>query len=459
MDVDIKSILQQQRLFFKSGKTKHVAFRKEALIRLKKEIVLQEDTICDALYKDFGKSTYESLLTETQMVLAEINTTIKKVNHWAKPKYVRPSLANFPSIDKIYSAPYGTVLIIAPWNYPFQLAIMPLIGAIAAGNTVVLKPSELTPHISKVISDIIKKVFKESHVIVIQGAVEVSQALLKEKWDYIFFTGSIPVGKIIYKAAAENLTPVTLELGGKNPCIIDDTVNIRLTAKRIVWGKFLNAGQTCNAPDYILVHPKIKNSFYNAIKKEIKKAYGENPIHSKDFPNIINHKNFNRLKLMLEGEDIVIGGKTDKNSNYIAPTIINEPDLESEVMKGEIFGPILPVISYKNDNHIDAILSKYGKPLSFYIFSKNRKKIKEIIAKYSFGGGVINDTVVQIINKRLPFGGVGESGIGAYHGRLSFDVFSHKKSIVKRGTWVDIPIRYAPYIKKNKVAKKIKHLF
>ncbi|NAS30069.1 aldehyde dehydrogenase family protein [Flavobacteriaceae bacterium R38] len=459
MTFDIKSLIQQHHTFFKSEKTKDVIYRREALIRLKKEILLHEDAICNAIYKDFGKSPYESLLTETQMVLAEINTAIRKIKYWAKPKRTFPSLSNFPSTDKVYSEPYGTVLIIAPWNYPFQLAIMPLIGAIAAGNTVVLKPSELTNHTSKIILKIIESVFEKSHVTAIEGDVEITQALLKEKWDYIFFTGSIPVGKIVYKAAAEHLTPVTLELGGKNPCIIDETVNIRLAAKRIVWGKFLNAGQTCNAPDYILIHPKIKSEFYNAIKEEIVKAYGNDPEKSEDFPNIINERHFNRLKTMLDDQHIVIGGKTNKDNCYISPTIIDEPSLDSEVMKGEIFGPILPVISYKDEVHIDTIIAKYGKPLSLYIFSKNRKRAKRIIKKYAFGGGAINDTVVQIVNKRLPFGGVGDSGIGAYHGKLSFDVFSHKKAIVKRGTWLDVPVRYAPYGKKINLAKKIKHLF
>lgn len=459
MDLDLKSLMTEHHDFFKSGATKNVAYRKKLLVKLKNEILLKEDAICDALYKDFRKSKFEALLTETQFILAELATAIKRVNHWSKPKRVRPSLANFPSTDKIYSEPYGTVLIIAPWNYPFQLAMGPLIGAIAAGNTIVLKPSELTPHTSKIISEIIKNVFEKQHITVVEGAVEVSQALLKEKWDYIFFTGSIPVGKIVYKAAAEHLTPVTLELGGKNPCIIDDTVNIKLTAKRIVWGKFLNGGQTCNAPDYILIASKIKATFYEAIAKEIQYAYGEHPENSEDFPAIVDEKNFNRLAAMLENEKIIVGGKTKKDRLYISPTLVDEPSLDSKVMKGEIFGPLLPVISYHDEDHIDTVINNYGKSLSLYVFSKNIRKAKRLIRKYSFGGGAINDTVVQIVNKNLPFGGVGNSGIGAYHGKLSFDLFSHKKSMVQRGTWLDVKIRYAPYSKKTRIAKKIKHLF
>ncbi len=459
MELAIKKLIHRQHTFFKSRKTKDITYRKYILKKLKNEILLKENAICDALYKDFKKSPYESLLTETQMVLAEINTAIKNVKKWAKPKQVLPSLSNFPSTDVIYSEPYGTILIIAPWNYPFQLALMPLIGAITAGNTVVLKPSELTPHTSKIITEIVTNVFDDSHATTVEGAIEVSQQLLKEKWDYIFFTGSISVGKIIYKAAADYLTPVTLELGGKNPCIIDETVNVKLTAKRIVWGKFLNAGQTCNAPDYILIHPSIKTAFFAALKNEIFIAYGKNPKESNDFPRIVNEKNFDRLALMLKNENIVFGGETDKDNCYISPTIIDEPSLESKVMKGEIFGPILPVISYKDDNQIEDIINTYGKPLSLYVFSKNTRKAKKIMRKYSFGGGVINDTVVQIVNKRLPFGGVGNSGIGAYHGKLSFHIFSHQKSVVKRGTWLDIPLRYAPYGKKIGFAKKIKHLF
>src|SRR5690606_3616099 len=324
------------------------------------------------------------------------------------------------------------VLVISPWNYPFQLAMAPLAAAVAAGNTVVLKPSELTPHTSKIISEIIFAVFNTHHVAVIEGGVEVSQALLKERWDYIFFTGSVEVVKIVYKASAEQLTPVTLELGGKNPCLIDETANIPLAARRIAWGKFINAGQTCIAPDYILIHPKIKFDFLQALKVEINKAYGDDPVLSKDFARIVNKKNFERLCNMLSKGTIVIGGETDREQLYISPTVIDEPAMDSEIMKGEIFGPLLPVIAYDDEDHIDEIISLYDKPLSLYIFSTQKSFIKKMINKYSFGGGVINDNLINFSNKNLPFGGVAHSGTGAYDGKRSFDTFSHHKPVEKR---------------------------
>ena len=452
----IPELLKSQKNYFKTGDTKSVSFRKAALKRLKVELIKQENAIVSALHKDFKKPVFESYATEIAMVISELDLTIKKLNQWAKPKRVMPSLLNFPSSDKIYSEPYGNILIISPWNYPYQLALAPLVAAVAAGNTVVLKPSELTPNTSNLIEDIITAVFKPNHVSVVKGGVPVSEALLAERWDYIFFTGSVFVGKIIAKAAAEHLTPVTLELGGKNPCIIDETANIKLSAKRIVWGKFINAGQTCIAPDYILIHKSIKQAFYNALEKEIELAYSNSPELSEDFARIINEKNFNRLAKMLHNETCIIGGQTDINSLYIAPTVIDEPRLDSEVMKDEIFGPILPVISYDNISEMDSIISNYEKPLSLYVFSNNKAKAKALVNKFSFGGGAINDTVVHFINHKLPFGGVGNSGIGAYHGQLSFDTFSHKKAVVKKANWLDLPFRYAPY--KGKL-KQIKLLF
>jgi aldehyde dehydrogenase (NAD+) len=405
------------------------------------------------LYTDFKKPEFEAVLSETQIVLNDLNLTIKKLNKWTKPKRVFPALLNFPSSDFIYLEPYGTILCIGPWNYPYQLTLAPLIAAIAAGNTVVVKPSELTPNTSRIINEIITTVFKPEYVIVIEGGIPETTELLAQKWNYIFFTGSVSVGKIIAKAAAIHLTPVTLELGGKSPCIIDQTANIKLTAKRLVWGKFLNAGQTCIAPDYILIHKTVKQKFYDAFKTELEKAYTNNPEQSKDFARIINTKNFERLNNMLTNENIVIGGKTDKLNLYISPTLIDEPKLDSEVMKDEIFGPILPVLSYESENEIDQIISKYDKPLSFYVFTNSKQFANKMINKYSFGGGVINDTIIHFTNSRLPFGGVGNSGIGAYHGRYGIDTFSHKKAVVKKGNWLDIPTRYAPYKGKLKMLK------
>lgn len=433
----------------------NINYRKEKLKQLLNAVVKHENEIVSALYNDFKKPEFEAVVTETSYVISDLKHTIKNIDKWAKPKWVLPSLLNFPSSDYILSEPYGKVLIISPWNYPYQLALCPLIAAVATGNQVVVKPSELTPNTSSIISKIVSEVFDKEHVTVIKGGIDVSEKLLTQRWDYIFFTGSVAVGKIIAKAAAEYLTPVTLELGGKNPCIVDENCNINLTAKRIVWGKFINAGQTCIAPDYILVNSKIKSKIIDALKEEIILAYGNNPEESKDFARIVNLKNWKRLASFLENETILFGGKTNELENYIAPTLLDEPKLESLVMKDEIFGPILPILSYQNESEIEQIISKYEKPLSLYVFSNNIKWAKEIVKKYSFGGGSINDTVIHFSNNRLPFGGVGHSGIGAYHGKMSFDTFSHKKGIVNKGVWLDLPLRYAPYKEKLKNLKKI----
>ena len=451
--MDISTLLKNQKNFFASQQTKDISYRKKLLKKLLSEIQKREKDIVKALYDDFKKSEYETVMTETSIVVSELKTAIKKINSWAKPKRVMPAFLNFPSSSKIYNEPYGNVLIIAPWNYPFQLAFAPLIGAITAGNTVVLKPSELTPNTSRITKEIIETVFDSNFVSVIEGGVEISTKLLKQRWDYIFFTGSVHVGKIVAKAAAEFLTPVTLELGGKNPCIIDETANIELAAKRIVWGKCINGGQTCIAPDYLLIHKSVKEKFVICFKEEIGKAYGKNPQKSDDYPRIVNEKNFERLAKMLENETILLGGKIDKKDNYISPTLVDEPSLDSEVMKGEIFGPISPVISYQNEEEIDKIISNYEKPLAFYVFTTRNNFAQKMIQKYSFGGGTINDTTVHFANNNLPFGGVGESGIGSYHGKRTFDLFSHKKGIVKRYNWLDLPVRYAPYKGKLKTLK------
>ena len=422
-----------------------INFRKESLIKLLNAIIIYENEIIQALYDDFKKPAFEAVLTETSYVIVELKNTIKNLKNWAKPKRVFPSLLNFPSRDYIYKEPYGKVLILAPWNYPFQLALCPLISAVAAGNQVVVKPSELTPKTSEIIVKIIGKVFDKNHVKVVEGGIEVAQQLLSERWDYIFFTGSVAVGKIVAKAAAENLTPVTLELGGKNPCIIDETANLKLAAKRIVWGKFVNAGQTCIAPDYILIQKNMKNHFVGYLKEEITKAYGENPAKSPDFARIINTKNWQRLVDMIEPEKVIFGGQSDRSDCYIAPTLLEETSVESPIMQEEIFGPLLPILAYENEADIDAIIAKYEKPLALYIFTENPYFYRRIIQNHSFGGGCINDTLIHFANKRLPFGGVGHSGIGAYHGNLSFDTFSHTKSIVKKANWLDLPMRYAPY--------------
>jgi len=342
----IKELIKNQKQYFSTQKTKDILVRKEALKKLLKQINLHENEIAEALYNDFRKSKFESFETEISIVQSELRHYLKKIKKWAIPKRVLPAIINFPSCSKIYQEPYGTVLIISPWNYPFQLAITALIGAVAAGNTVVLKPSELTPNTSKVINKIITSSFDKNHVAVVEGDVAVAQKLLEERWDYIFFTGSVNVGKIIAQSAAKNLTPITLELGGKSPCIVDKTASLKLAAKRLVWGKFLNGGQTCIAPDYIVIHKDIASLFMSFVKAEIELAYGKNPQLSDDYPRIINSKNFDRLNGILNNQEIIYGGKTDENDLYISPTIIYNPNLESAVMKEEIFGPILPLLTY-----------------------------------------------------------------------------------------------------------------
>lgn len=452
-------ILKKQRDFFATQQTKDISFRKEVLKKLQQEIIASEDAICDALYADFKKPRFETLAAETQFVLAELRSTLRNITSWARPERKSATLMNWPSSDWIYKEPYGAILVIAPWNYPFQLAFAPLIGAIAAGNTVVIKPSEATPNTSSIISKIVSAVFKPEHVAVVEGGVEVSQQLLAEQWDYIFFTGSTRVGQIVYESAAKHLTPVTLELGGKNPCIVDQTASISLAAKRIVWGKFLNAGQTCIASDYILVHKNVKDKLITALKQNITKCYGENIEESPDFSRTVNQSHYNGLKMMLEGEEILFGGNYNDEDNYLSPTLVNEPKLSSKLMSGEIFGPILPIIAYENEDDIRKHIMNYGKPLAIYVFSNRKKFQKKIINTYSFGGGAINDTVIQITNKELPFGGVGASGIGAYHGRTSFDIFSHQKAIIKKANWIDLPLRYPPYNMPLKLVKMIKSLF
>jgi aldehyde dehydrogenase (NAD+) len=429
--------------------------RKESLNKLLHNLIKYEDAIIKALYDDFKKPAFEAVLTETNYVISDLKETIKNIDSWAKPKRVSASFLNFPSSDFIYSEPYGNVLILSPWNYPFQLAMCPLVAAVAAGNTVTLKPSELTPNTAAILSKIIRETFDIKHVVAITGDATIAQNLLSKRWDYIFFTGSVAVGKIVAKAAAENLTPVTLELGGKSPCIVDETANLELSARRIVWGKILNAGQTCVAPDYILVHHKIKDTLVKFLIQEIEKALGTNPEVSPDYARIINLKNWQRQLNLLENQKILFGGQSNRDSLFLAPTLLDEPEMDSLVMQEEIFGPILPLISYQSKADVEKIILSFEKPLSLYLFSQNKSFIEEVLQKYSFGGGCINDTVIHLANNRLPFGGVGNSGMGAYHGKLSFDIFSHKKAIVKKGTWLDLPMRYAPYKDKLKSIKKL----
>ncbi len=451
----IPEILLKQKAFFKTQKTKEVSYRLSLLKTLKQEIISNEQAIYEALKKDFRKPEFETFISEFGLVISELNLVIKNLKKWAEPKRVKSSMLTFPSKDYVYKQPYGNVLIIAPWNYPFLLAMEPLIMAIAAGNTVVLKPSELTKHTSQLITDIVQKTFPETIAKSVQGSVETATTLLDQKWDYIFFTGSVPVGKIVARAAANHLTPVTLELGGKSPCIIDDTVNLKLVARRISWGKFLNAGQTCISADYIIVKSNIKDAFIETLKIEIVKRYGKNPKESPDLPRIINKRNVSRIADMMDESQVIFGGDIDVEGCYIAPTLIDSPDLDSKIMRDEIFGPVLPILTYNTEQDIEHIIWHYDKPLALYIFSNNNTFIEQTINKYSFGGGVVNDLLIHFGNHRLPFGGIGASGMGAYHGKTGFDTFSHNKAISKRGNWSDPSVRYAPYKGKFGLLKKM----
>lgn len=452
--MNLDTLLESQRTFFKSGKTRDLDLIKSRLKKLSTRISDHEQEIYEALDRDFQKPKFETYLSEIGIVQSELKLAIKNLKKWSKPKTVFPALLNFPSSEYIYSQPYGTILVIAPWNYPFQLAMVPIISAIAAGNTVVLKPSELTPNTSNLMDKMLSEIFEKEHLCTVQGGVEVATELLEKKWNYIFFTGSVPVGKIIYKAAAKQLTPVTLELGGKSPCIIDRGVNMSLVAKRIVWGKYLNCGQTCIAPDYILVDKAVKDELIEKLKLEIEKAYGKDPKESPDLARIINQKNHRRMQELMEGQTILYGGDHDETSLYFSPTLIDEPSMESKIMKEEIFGPLFPIISYDSRDKIDKIIGSLSFPLSFYVFSNKKKFRSDLMKNYRYGGGVINDTLIHYGNHRLPFGGIGDSGIGAYHGKLGFDIFTHKKAVVKKANWLDMPVRYAPYKGKLSALKR-----
>jgi aldehyde dehydrogenase (NAD+) len=452
---DFQKIRKEHALHFYNLKQKGISHRIEHLKQLKKEIDLKEDQIIEALRADLGKPHFESYTSELLMVQKELDLFIKKLNVWAAPKRVAGSILNFPSQDYILSEAYGTVLMISPWNYPFQLTMIPLIGAIAAGNTVVLKPSESSPHTAQLLTSLLGRIFSENWVKVIQGDANVAQALLKLHWNYIFFTGSTSVGKIVAKAAAEHLTPVTLELGGKSPCIVDGSTSLHKTARRIVFGKFLNCGQTCIAPDYVLVKKTFQQPLIEALSQEIENAYGKDSSQSKDYGRIIHNKHFDKLVADLKDQQIVYGGQQDKKSLFFGPTIVSDPPKNSPLFQEEIFGPILPILSYETEEDLEIILSELKNPLAFYVFSKNKKFIQNLLIRYSFGGAVVNDSIIHFTNPNLPFGGVGQSGMGAYHGQFSFELFTHAKPVVRRSFWFDLPQRYAPYPKSLSLFKWI----
>jgi aldehyde dehydrogenase (NAD+) len=455
--MDTKAALGAMRNYFDSGATKSYDFRKMQLQKLKAAVVAHEEEIYAALHKDLRKSKEECYVTENGFFLAEINNAIKKVNSWMKPQAVGTNLLNFPSKSFIISEPLGVVLIIAPWNYPFQLLMTPLIGAIAAGNCVVMKPSELAPATEAVMKKIIENTFEKKYILYTEGdgATVVPELMNNFIFDHVFYTGSTMVGKIIYELAAKNLVPVTLELGGKSPCIVEADVDTKLTAKRIAMPKFSNAGQMCVAPDYVLVHENVKDAFVQEMKNALVQFFGEDAQQSGFYGRIINERQFDRLEKYLSNGKILFGGKTNKADLYISPTLLEITNVNDAIMQDEIFGPILPIISFKTMEEAVAIIKQHKNPLAMYVFTKNSTKEKQWLNAVPFGGGCVNNASYHLTNHNLPFGGRGTSGMGNYHGKYSFDTFSHKKSIMKTYTWLDLFVKYPPFTGRLGFFKKI----
>jgi acyl-CoA reductase-like NAD-dependent aldehyde dehydrogenase len=453
--IKIAEIFNAQQNFFETGTTRSLVFRTEQLRALKSRIKSKENQISEALKADLHKSPFEAYATEIGFILEEINHTISHLPQWAKPRSVITPITQFLSTASVTYEPRGRTLIIAPWNYPFQLLIGPMIGALAAGNCCILKPSEFAPHTASVVHEIISQLYPTSYVAVVEGGVEETQLLLAQKSEYIFFTGSTKVGKIVMRAAAEHLTPVTLELGGKSPCLVEAQANIPIAAARIAWGKFLNNGQTCVAPDYLLVDEKIQKPFITALQEAITKMYGANAQKSPDYGRIINRRHFERLKSYLTEGKILFGGDFDENDNYIAPTLITDIKPQSPLLEEEIFGPILPILPYKSLEEAITFIKNKPNPLAFYLFTQNTKVERQILNQVQFGGGCVNDTIVHLAVPDLPFGGVGASGIGGYHGKYSFETFSHRRAMLKKSIFPDIPIRYAPYKNKLNFLRKL----
>ncbi|NDV47151.1 aldehyde dehydrogenase [Paludibacter sp. 221] len=451
----IERLLSSQRTFFATRETKSIDFRIKQLKKFKTAILKYETKIADALWKDLHKSPEEAYLTETSIVLGEINNHIKHLKQWSKTKKVSSPLSLFPSKSRIIYEPLGVALIIAPWNYPFQLLMNPLVGAISAGCCAMLKASPYAPNIAMVMEELVTEIFPPEYVCITQGHRDVNEILLEQRYDFIFFTGSPALGKVVMKAASEYLTPVVLELGGKSPCIVDKDADIKKAAKRIVWGKTINAGQTCIAPDYLYVHAGVKESLFAEIRLVLNEMFGDDPQQSKYFARIVDGKAMERLKGFMKHGDIVIGGKTDDKEKYIAPTVIDNVKPDFPVMQEEIFGPILPVMSFQDIEEVVRYVNTHEKPLAFYYFGKN-KQAKEILRKTTSGGACINDTLMHIANHKLPFGGVGNSGMGKYHGYDSFLAFSNRRAIVNTPTWIDLPVKYAPFKYFSKIKGMLK---
>lgn len=454
---DINLIFKNQKEFFESGKTINVDYRIKNLKKLNDIIKKNEDKILNELKKDLGKSNFEGYVTEVGILYDDINFHIKNVKKWSSEEKRKSPIVYYPSKSYIYKEPYGVTLIIGPFNYPFQLVIAPLIGAISAGNTAIIKPSENSRNIALLLEKLINENFPEEYLRVVNplGGKETVSLLLDKPFDYIFFTGSVRVGKLVMQKAAQHLTPVTLELGGKSPCIVDSDAKLKLAAKRIVWGKFLNAGQTCVAPDYLCVHKSVKDELLKLIINEIRIQFGENVRNSEDYPRIVNKSSLERLSGYLNDGKVYYGGNIDEDNLYMEPTLIIKPDLNSPLMSDEIFGPILPILVYEDLDNVIKFINHREKPLALYYFSESKKKIKYVLTSTTSGGVTINDTIIHVANPNLPFGGVGNSGVGKYHGKESFETFTHNKSVMKRGTFIEFNIRFAPYKNKLNLVKRI----
>ena len=443
----IDKLVITQREYFHTEETKPLEFRRRQLRMLEAALYQHEDEILEALRADLGKSAYEAYMTELGIVHTEINYMLKHMAKLAKPKRVRVAMGQLPGRAYPRMEPYGVVLILSPWNYPLLLTLMPLAAAMAAGNTVVLKPSDYSRHTSEVLAKIMQEIFPPEYITVLQGGRAVNQSLLDQRFDYIFFTGGETVGKLVMRSAAEHLTPITLELGGKSPCIVDETADIDLAAKRIVWGKLINAGQTCVAPDYLLVHRSIRDKLLQAMPRYIEAFYGSDTLHNELYPKIISEKHFRRLTKLIDSasDTVIYGGRTDEALQKIEPTLLEPIDWASPVMQEEIFGPILPILVYDDLDELIKTLAVKPKPLALYLFTESKAVEERVLGGLSFGGGCINDTIMHLASSHLPFGGVGDSGMGSYHGTESFKTFSHKKSILKKGRFLDIPLRYPPF--------------
>lgn len=453
---EIKSLVDAQRSFFLTGRTLDVSYRIQALKRLKAAIQRHESRLHNAILKDLGKSSFESYMCETGMVLSELTYMLKHIKSFAAEKNVWTPLAQFASRSYRKPSPHGVVLIMSPWNYPLLLTLDPLIDAIAAGNTAIVKPSAYSPNTSQVMKELIEECFPASYVSVVTGGRAENTCLLDQNFDYIFFTGSQAVGKVVMTQAALHLTPVTLELGGKSPCIVEASANIRLTAKRIVFGKYLNCGQTCVAPDYILCDASVKDELVKEIKRQIKHQYGSNPLKNSNYGKIINEKHYERLMGLIDPAKVVIGGTGDRASLRISPTVMDGVTFEDAVMQEEIFGPILPILTYNTLEDAITTVQSRQHPLALYLFTSDKEAISEVTSRCNYGGGCINDTIIHLATSEMPFGGFKESGMGGYHGKAGFETFSHYKSIVDKKTWLDLPMRYQPY---RKLYEKLIRIF